>query len=118
MDANHVTEPHAEDVILAVSLELAVGKWKVALHDGRREKPAVHTVEQPQAQARLQAMLDLIERQKEKWSLPADVRGCCELRSWPGRVLDLPRIASAKRRLLCDRSSEYSGRTLQATRED
>ena len=74
MDANHVTEPHAEDVILAVSLELAVGKWKVALHDGRREKPAVHTVEQPQAQARLQAMLDLIERQKEKWPLPADVR--------------------------------------------
>jgi transposase len=27
MDANHVTERHAEDIILAVSLELAVGKW-------------------------------------------------------------------------------------------
>jgi transposase len=44
MGANHVTGPNAEDVILAVSLELAVGKWKVALHDGRREKPAVHTI--------------------------------------------------------------------------
>jgi transposase len=74
MDANHVTEPHAEDVILAVSLELAVGKWKVALHDGRRERPAVHTVAQPQAAARLQAVLDVIEQQKLKWSLPAAVR--------------------------------------------
>lgn len=32
--------------MLAVSLELAAGKWKIALHDGRREKPAVHTVAQ------------------------------------------------------------------------
>ncbi|MFL9936544.1 IS110 family transposase [Paraburkholderia sp. RL18-103-BIB-C] len=74
MDANHATEPHAEDVILAVSLELAVGKWKVALHDGRRERPAVHTVAQPQAAARLLAVLDVIEQQKLKWSLPAGVR--------------------------------------------
>ncbi|SEI28650.1 transposase, partial [Paraburkholderia hospita] len=27
--------------MLAVSLELAAAHWKVALHDGRREKPAV-----------------------------------------------------------------------------
>jgi hypothetical protein len=27
-----------EEVVLAVSLELAAAKWKVALHDGRREK--------------------------------------------------------------------------------
>ncbi|KJK24000.1 transposase [Burkholderiaceae bacterium 16] len=74
MDANHVTEPHAEDVTLAVSLELAIGTWKVALHDGRRERPAVHTVAQPQAPARLQAVLDVIEQQKLKWSLPAGVR--------------------------------------------
>ncbi len=42
-----------EEVVLAVSLELAAASWKVALHDGRREKPAVHTVAQPQAAARL-----------------------------------------------------------------
>src|SRR6202171_228049 len=65
---------HSEEFVLAVSLELAASKWKVALHDGRREKPAVHTVAQPQAAARLQAVLDLIEAHKEKWSLPAGVR--------------------------------------------
>jgi len=64
----------SEEPVLAVSLELAAAKWKVALHDGRREKPAVHAVAQPQAAARLQAVLDLIERLKEKWLLPADVR--------------------------------------------
>ena len=65
---------HSEEVVLAVSLELAASKWKVALHDGRREQPAVHTVAQPQAAARLQAVLDLIEAHKEKWSLPPGVR--------------------------------------------
>src|ERR1700686_3707849 len=63
-----------EEVVLAVSLELAAARWKVALHDGRREKPAVHTVAQPQAAARLQAGLDLIEAHRDKWSLPAGVR--------------------------------------------
>ena len=63
-----------DELVLAVSLELAGAKWKVALHDGRRDHPAVHTVAQPQAAARLQAVLDLFEQQKEKWLLPADVR--------------------------------------------
>src|ERR1700682_6328018 len=63
-----------EEVVLAVSLELAAAKWKVALHDGRRERPAVHTVAQPQAAARLQAVLAVLEQQKLKWSLPAGVR--------------------------------------------
>ena len=60
--------------MLAVSLELAAASWKIAFHDGRREKPAVHTVTNPQAAARLQAALDLIECQKRQWSLPARVR--------------------------------------------
>jgi len=64
----------SEEVVLAVSLELAARKWKVALHDGRRERPALHTVEQPQAAARLQAVLALIDQYKDRWSLPADVR--------------------------------------------
>jgi len=63
-----------EETVLAVSLELAAAKWKVALHDGQREKPAVHTVAQPQAAARLQAVLDVIEQQKLQWSLPAGTR--------------------------------------------
>ncbi|WP_410450642.1 hypothetical protein [Paraburkholderia sp. UCT2] len=69
MDANHVTGPHAEGVILAVSLELSAAQWKVALHDGFREKPAVHTVSAPQANLRLQAVLELIAQHKQKWPL-------------------------------------------------
>jgi hypothetical protein len=60
--------------VLAVSLELATAKWKVALHDGRWDRPAVHSLAEPHAAARLQAVLDLIERHKVKWVLPADVR--------------------------------------------
>src|SRR5260370_9133396 len=63
-----------EEVVLAVSLELAAASWKVALHDGRREKPAVHTVAQPQAAARLQAVLDLIEQHRGKGALPPGAR--------------------------------------------
>ncbi|CAG9186288.1 hypothetical protein LMG23994_06146 [Cupriavidus pinatubonensis] len=52
-------------MVLAVSLELAAAKWMVALHDGRRDSPTVHTVAQPQATLRLQAALALTERYKE-----------------------------------------------------
>jgi transposase len=68
------TTGSSEELVLAVSLELAAASWKVALHDGRREKPAVHTVAQAQAAARLQAVLGLIEAHRDKWSLPAGVR--------------------------------------------
>jgi transposase len=36
--------------------------------------PPCITVEQPQAAARLQAVLVLIDQHKDRWSLPADVR--------------------------------------------
>ncbi|MGF6410308.1 hypothetical protein OKW37_001978 [Paraburkholderia sp. MM5482-R2] len=65
-------EQHAEGVILAVSLELSAAQWKVALHDGFREKPAVRTVGAPQAILRLQAVLELIAQHKQKWSLPSN----------------------------------------------
>src|SRR5258708_7592957 len=74
MRADQAYPTHSEEVVLAVSLELAAASWKVALHDGRRDKPAVHTVAQPQAAARLEAALDVIEQQKLKWLLPAGVR--------------------------------------------
>ena len=74
MRTNQTFTTGGEETVLAVSLELAAAKWKVALHDGRREKPAVHTVAQPQAAARLQAALDVIEQQKLQWSLPACTR--------------------------------------------
>ena len=64
----------AGEVVLAVSLELATAKWKVALHDGRRDSPAIHTVAQLQSAARLQAVLSLIEQHRQKWALPASTR--------------------------------------------
>lgn len=60
--------------ILAVSLELAKGKWKVALHDGRRDKPPVHTVSHEQAAGRLSEALQLIEQTRAKWALPEQTR--------------------------------------------
>ncbi|QRR07664.1 IS110 family transposase [Burkholderia sp. MS455] len=75
MNANHVTGSHADEgVILAVSLELSAAQWKVALHDGFRQRPAIHTVSAPQANQRLQAVLELIAQHKQKWALPSDVR--------------------------------------------
>ncbi|SIT52191.1 hypothetical protein BN2476_2130011 [Paraburkholderia piptadeniae] len=65
MHAQQVSRPCAEEVVLAVSLELAMAKWKVALHEGRRrDQPAVHTATQPQAASRLQAVLSLIEQHR------------------------------------------------------
>jgi hypothetical protein len=64
MRTNQTFTTGGEEVVLAVSLELAAAKWKVTLHDGRREQPAVHTVAEPQAAARLQAVLSVIERHK------------------------------------------------------
>jgi transposase len=63
-----------EERVLAVSLELATAKWKVALHDGHREQPAVHTVAQPQAAARLQADSGVMRMQDEAGQVPADRR--------------------------------------------
>ena len=48
MDANQVMGADAGNIVLAVSLELSAAQWKVALHDGLRERPAVHAVGAPQ----------------------------------------------------------------------
>ncbi|MDT4840285.1 Transposase IS116/IS110/IS902 family protein [compost metagenome] len=74
MRSDQSTAMQARPAVLAVSIELAAAKWKMALHDGRREKPALHTVTERRAAERLQALLDLIQRQKEKWLLPPDAR--------------------------------------------
>jgi transposase len=61
---------HVGNIVLEESLELSA-QWKVALHDGLREKSAVHTVSAPQANLRLQAVLELIAQYRQKWSLPS-----------------------------------------------
>ncbi len=60
--------------ILAASLELARGSWKIALHDGRRDQPAVHTVASTVAEKRLQDAVAVIEATKKKWALPETAR--------------------------------------------
>ncbi len=39
MRTDQANMTHSEALVLAVSLELAAAKWKVALHDGRRDSP-------------------------------------------------------------------------------
>ncbi|WP_338927182.1 hypothetical protein [Mycetohabitans endofungorum] len=73
MRTDHLAGVDVENVILAMSLELAGGQWKIALHDGRRQSPAVHTVKGAQASMRVRAILEMIERYKQKWSLFKDV---------------------------------------------
>jgi transposase len=92
MDTHQMETVRAADVVLAVSLELATAKWKVALHDGRRDSPAIHTVAQPQDAARLQAVLALVEQHRQAWSLPENTRIAvsCEAGQdafWIGRAL-------------------------------
>ncbi|MPW11755.1 IS110 family transposase [Paraburkholderia sp. CNPSo 3155] len=65
---------NATDAVVAVSVELAAAKWKVALHDGCRESPSIHTVAQTDPAARLQAVLTLIATQRQAWSLPHNTR--------------------------------------------
>jgi transposase len=55
--------------VLAVSLELSKNSWKVALHDGRRQQPAMHTAKEEGASARLSEAVGLIEETKGKWKL-------------------------------------------------
>jgi transposase len=64
----------AETAPLAVSLELSKGSWKLALHDGKREKPAIHTVSEAGAQERLSAFVKAIKDTQAKWKMPSNTR--------------------------------------------
>ena len=59
------------EAVLAVALELAKGSWKVALQDGRRERPAVHTVAHAQAAGRLAEAVQVVEATRRRWQLDA-----------------------------------------------
>lgn len=61
-------------VVLAVALELSNGSWKLGLNDGQREKPAVITISEEHAQARLLRALAVIKETLVKWLLPKETR--------------------------------------------
>lgn len=60
--------------LLAVSLELSKSSWKIALHDGRRDRPAIHTVASEQASQRLNEAAAVIEGTRNKWGLSGQTR--------------------------------------------
>ena len=60
--------------LLAVSLELSKNSWKIALHDGKCDKPSMHTVASEQAAKRLEEAAAVIEATKKKWGLPERTR--------------------------------------------
>lgn len=63
-----------DEAVLAVSLELSKGSWKIALHDSKRDKPGIHTVAAAQAQKRLEEAVAVIEEVKKKWQLAREMR--------------------------------------------
>lgn len=61
-------------VILAVALELSQKCWKIALQDGRHDKPSIYNVRHEEAAKRLAEASAVIDAQKAKWQLPSDCR--------------------------------------------
>jgi transposase len=49
------------EAVLAVSLELAGASWKIALHDDKRDKPAIYTVNEQAPVPRLLHAVAVIE---------------------------------------------------------
>src|ERR1039457_1939263 len=62
-----------EEEFLGVALELSKGSWKIALHDGKRDKPTIHTVSSEEAGKRLAQAATVIEEVKRKWKLAEQI---------------------------------------------
>lgn len=60
-----------EDVV-AVAFELATNSWKVAINDGRRVQPTIHTVSDEQPAARLLHAWSLVRETLAKWGVPKE----------------------------------------------
>src|ERR1700741_4908936 len=74
MQATHQADFTPAEPILAVSLELSRKSWKIALQDGNRTSPAIHTVTDEQAAERLNHVVRVIEATRQKWQLDAAIR--------------------------------------------
>ncbi len=74
--------------VFAVALELSSKSWKIALHDEKREKPAIQTVSGETAAGRLNETVQEIEKFKAKWGLAARGTHRRAVRGWSGWLLD------------------------------
>src|SRR5476651_1800300 len=74
MESAHDKDFTPNEEALAVSLELSGKSWKIGLHDGKRDKPAIHTVDDESPASRLAHAVAVIEEVKRKWGLPEHIR--------------------------------------------
>lgn len=74
MEPTRTIEFTPDSEFLGVSLELASGKWKLALQDGKRSNATIRTVDDETPAARLDAALAEVDRIKVKWGLPPTMR--------------------------------------------
>jgi hypothetical protein len=74
MESAHDNDFTLNEEALAVSLELSGKSWKIGLHDGKRDKPAIYTVGDESPAGRLGHTVAVIEETKKKWGLLPDVR--------------------------------------------
>lgn len=105
--------------ILAVSLELASGAWKIALHDGKRDNAAIKVVNAGEPAQRLQQAIDEIVKVKAKWGLPDSVRTVVLFEAgqdgfWIARALAERGIEA----LICDPASLLVSRQARRAKTD
>ena len=74
MQPTRINDFTPADEVLAVALELSSKSWKIALHDGKREKPAIHTVSDAAPARRLDEVVQRLVQMKTKWGLAAGAR--------------------------------------------
>ncbi len=74
MQSAHSTDFTLGELVLAVVFEISKRSWKIGLQDGKRVRPAIHTVEDEGAAERLAHAVALIEATKVKWGLPPSTR--------------------------------------------
>jgi transposase len=74
MQPTRINDSIPAEEVLAVALELSTKAWKISLHDGKREQPAIHTVSGSTPAVRLNEAVQAIEKSKTKWGLAPGMR--------------------------------------------
>lgn len=64
----------AQELTLAVSLELSAGSWKVAFHDGCRQQPRVVTLRADEPMARVAELREAVSDVRKRWGLAESPR--------------------------------------------
>lgn len=73
-DKDRAMDVPCEADVLAVALELSGKSWKIALLDGKRNKPALYAVDDAAPAARMAHLLTVMAQVKRKWALPGQIR--------------------------------------------